>query len=101
MSLSASLPLVSLLPLSCLNVKLETTTTPTPIQGEFPAKCNMGMVALESVESPEDVEALHGFIQAHQEHTGSTTAQKLLDDFGTEVTKFVKVRGLLLFAWCC
>lgn len=61
----------------------------------------MGMVALESVESPEDVEALHGFIQAHQEHTGSTTAQKLLDDFGTEVTKFVKVRGLLLFAWCC
>lgn len=54
----------------------------------------MGMVALEKVETPEDVEALHGFIQQHQEHTGSTTAQKLLDDFGTEVTKFVKVRGL-------
>lgn len=49
------------------------------------------MVALDKVESPEDVEALHGFIQQHQEHTGSTTAQKLLDDFGTEVTKFVKV----------
>eukprot|EP00903_Cladosiphon_okamuranus_P022094 g20316.t1 len=60
-------------------------------EGEFPAKCNMGMVALEKVESPEDVEALHSFIKQHQEHTGSTTAQMLLDDFGSEVTKFVKV----------
>ena len=59
----------------------------------------MGMVALEKVESVEDVEALHGFIQQHQEHTGSTTAQKLLDDFGTAVTKFVKVRGVFVSDW--
>lgn len=73
---------------------------PRPNQGEFPAKCNMGMVALEKVESPEDVEALHSFIQQHQEHTGSTTAQTLLDDFGTEVTKFVKVCvALFLCGW--
>lgn len=59
----------------------------------------MGMVALEKVESPEDVDALHGFIQQHQEHTGSTTAQRLLDDYGTAVTKFVKVRDCVYRIW--
>lgn len=53
----------------------------------------MGMVALESVDSPEEMEELRGFIQAHLDHTGSTKAKDLLDDFGTAVTKFVKVSG--------
>ncbi|CAM9810110.1 unnamed protein product, partial [Hapterophycus canaliculatus] len=61
------------------------------MQGEFPARCNMGMVALESVDSPEEMAELRGFIQAHLDHTGSTKAKELLDDFGTAVTKFVKV----------
>lgn len=61
-------------------------------QGEFPARCNMGMVALEKVDTPEDMEELRGFIQAHLDHTKSTMAKKLLDDFGTSVTKFLKVR---------
>lgn len=65
-------------------------------QGEFPARCNMGMIALEKVDSPEDMDELRGFIQAHQDHTGSVTAKKLLDDFGTSVTKFVKVRAVRL-----
>lgn len=60
----------------------------------------MGMVALEKVDSVEDMEALRGFIQQHQEHTGSTTAQKLLDDFGTAVTKFVKVRVCVGVSFC-
>lgn len=51
----------------------------------------MGMVALEKVETPEDMEALRGFIEEHKKHTGSTVAQALLDDFGTTVTQFVKV----------
>ncbi|CAM9812119.1 unnamed protein product, partial [Choristocarpus tenellus] len=59
--------------------------------GEFPSRCNMGMVGLESVETPEDAESLRGFLAAHQAHTGSTVAQRLLDNFSTEVTKFVKV----------
>lgn len=52
----------------------------------------MGMIALEKVESPEDMESLRTFIGEHHKHTGSTVAEKLLDDFGTSVTKFVKVR---------
>lgn len=51
----------------------------------------MGMVALEKVETPEDMETLRGFIEEHKKHTGSTVAQALLDDFGTTVTQFVKV----------
>lgn len=53
----------------------------------------MGMVALEKVESPEDMESLRSYIAEHQKHTGSAVAKDLLDDFGTEVTKFVKVCG--------
>lgn len=51
----------------------------------------MGMVGLEKVESPEDMEALRGFIESHHKHTDSSVAKALLDDFGTSVTKFVKV----------
>lgn len=53
----------------------------------------MGMVALEKVDSPEDMESLRSFISEHQKHTGSSVAKELLDDFGTTVTKFVKVRA--------
>ncbi|CAN0568777.1 unnamed protein product, partial [Laminaria digitata] len=60
-------------------------------KGDFPARCNMGMVALDKVESPEDMESLRSFIADHHKHTDSTVAKDLLDDFGTEVTKFVKV----------
>lgn len=60
-------------------------------EGQFPERCNMGMVALEKVENPEEMELLRGFISEHQRHTGSTVAQAVLDDFGTAVTKFAKV----------
>lgn len=66
-------------------------------QGQFPSRCNMGMVALEKVESPQDMESLRTFIADHHKHTGSTVAEGLLDDFGTAVTKFVKVSDWL--AW--
>lgn len=52
----------------------------------------MGMVALDKVEIPEDVDALRGFISEHYDHTKSTVAKDILDDFGMAVTKFVKVR---------
>lgn len=51
----------------------------------------MGMVALDKVESPEDMEALREFISEHHKHTDSSVAKMLLDDYGTAVTKFVKV----------
>lgn len=66
----------------------------THLQGQFPERCNMGMVALEKVENPEEMELLRGFISEHQRHTGSTVAQAVLDDFGTAVTKFAKVKRI-------
>lgn len=60
------------------------------------------MVGLEKVESPEDVQALQGFISEHYRHTNSSVAKEMLDDYGTTVTKFVKVREkttLLFFFW--
>lgn len=58
----------------------------------------MGMVALDKVETPEDMESLRGFIEEHHKHTGSSVAKRLLDDFGTEVTNFVKV-GTNGYSW--
>lgn len=57
----------------------------------------MGMIALDKVESPEDMESLRTFIGEHHKHTGSKVAEKLLDDFGTSVTKFVKVCVVFFF----
>lgn len=51
----------------------------------------MGMVALDKVDKPEDMELLREFISEHHKHTDSSVAKALLDDFGTSVTKFVKV----------
>ncbi|CAN0462769.1 unnamed protein product [Discosporangium mesarthrocarpum] len=51
----------------------------------------MGMVGLEKVDAPEDVKELRGFLEAHHQHTESTVAKRLLDNYSVEVTKFVKV----------
>ncbi|MCM0043167.1 MAG: glutamate synthase-related protein [Burkholderiaceae bacterium] len=81
--------------------------------GSFASKCNMAMVALESVLSASEQEAtigkaawhsltrggerqadeliLKGLIERHFKHTGSTIARTLLDDWSTARTKFVKV----------
>ncbi len=81
--------------------------------GEFAAKCNMSMVALDPVLSAADQEAkleraiwhssrrgsepqtdeaiLKGLIERHFKYTGSTRARNLLDDWTTARGKFVKV----------
>ena len=59
---------------------------------EFPAKCNMGMVALEDVVDEEDRTELRGFIEAHKRHTGSTRAAELLDrNWNQVLCEFIKV----------
>ena len=57
----------------------------------FPAKCNMGMVGLDRVTDPAEVETLAGYVRAHLEHTGSTVAKELLGDWVGAISKFVKV----------
>ena len=81
--------------------------------GEFEAKCNMSMVALDQVlagdvqvatvdksiwhsrlrggEGETDEAILRDLIERHFKHTGSTRARNLLDDWARSRAKFVKV----------
>jgi glutamate synthase (NADPH) large chain len=81
--------------------------------GDFSKKCNMAMVALDTVLSSADQEAkldralwhstvrngegqtdeaiLKGLIERHFKYTGSTRARNLLDDWANARSKFVKV----------
>ena len=60
-------------------------------RGEFPDRCNAGMVALESVVTDEEVEQLRADIAEHKEVTGSPVAERMLADWQNEVKHFVKV----------
>jgi glutamate synthase (NADPH) large chain len=81
--------------------------------GDFSKKCNLAMVALDTVLSSADQEAkldralwhstvrngegqadeaiLKGLIERHFKYTGSTRARNLLDDWANARSKFVKV----------
>ncbi|MCA9085232.1 MAG: glutamate synthase large subunit [Planctomycetaceae bacterium] len=58
---------------------------------KFLVNCNLETVALEKVEAAEDVAELKSIIERHQQYTGSVTARKILSDWDTAVTQFVKV----------
>jgi len=60
-------------------------------EDKFPARCNMGLVGLESIDTEEDKEDLYNDIREHVEATGSTVGQKMLENWDEEVKKFVKV----------
>jgi len=53
--------------------------------------CNLEMVELEMVADPADIDELKQLIENHQRYTGSTVAEKILDDWETALTKFTKV----------
>ena len=59
--------------------------------GKFPARCNMGLVGLETIDTPEESQELYGYIKEHVNTTGSTVGQKMLDDWDSTVGQFVKV----------
>ena len=59
--------------------------------GKFPARCNMGLVALETIDTPEESQDLYGYIKEHTDTTGSVVGQAMLDDWDNRVGKFVKV----------
>jgi glutamate synthase domain-containing protein 3 len=61
--------------------------------GTFKPRCNLAMVELEDL-SPEDEAALRGMLHNHYEYTRSPLAKAVLDDFGRQVRKFVKVMPL-------
>jgi len=60
-------------------------------EGKFPERCNMGLVALETIDTIEEKEKVYGFIQEHVEVTGSPVGQRMLENWESEHKKFVKV----------
>ena len=59
--------------------------------GSFPCRCNMESFELESVSSAEDILELKQLIKNHAEYTNSPVARKVLEDWETSLSQFVKV----------
>ena len=57
---------------------------------QFPALVNYEMVELEPLDE-DDREWLRATVERHRELTGSTVAERLLDQWGSEVEAFRKV----------
>lgn len=60
-------------------------------QGTFQERCNREMVLLETVEETYEAEELRQMLQRHVTFTGSTVAQRLLQQWEQSLWKFVKV----------
>lgn len=58
---------------------------------EFRMNCNLEMVELEPVEEAIDIAELKELIQKHANYTGSTVAQRILNDWDTELSRFTRV----------
>jgi glutamate synthase (ferredoxin) len=59
--------------------------------GMFSRRCNTGMVDLESLEDPAEIDLVQTLIMKHAAATGSTHAQRLLSDWGGLQQKLVKI----------
>ena len=59
--------------------------------GDFSGKCNTGTFELETVQSEADISELKNMIQKHEQYTGSAVARQILDDWSSELQKFIKV----------
>ncbi|HYG75261.1 MAG TPA: glutamate synthase large subunit [Planctomycetota bacterium] len=60
------------------------------VDGDFKQNCNLGMVALEELES-EDLDLVKKLIEKHEQHTGSSRAKEILAGWKQHSKKFVKV----------
>lgn len=59
--------------------------------GKFPARCNMGLVGLETIDTSMESEEIYAYIKEHTEITGSHVGQEMLDNWDERVGQFVKV----------
>ncbi|MEE9356286.1 MAG: glutamate synthase large subunit [Methylococcaceae bacterium] len=57
----------------------------------FPQNCNPGMVELEKIEHEHDIDELQSLIQLHLDHTESTIAATVLNNWNAVLPQFVKV----------
>jgi glutamate synthase (NADH) len=59
--------------------------------GKFPQRCNMGLVGLETIDTPEEQDEVYGYIKEHVDMTGSAVGQEMIDNWNSRVGQFVKV----------
>jgi glutamate synthase (NADPH/NADH) large chain/glutamate synthase (ferredoxin) len=60
------------------------------LDGGFRSRCNTELVGFDEI-TPDDALELRGFIEEHSERTGSQVAQRILDSWDDQLTRFVKV----------
>ncbi|KAL3939949.1 MAG: hypothetical protein SGBAC_005406, partial [Bacillariaceae sp.] len=58
---------------------------------KFPARCNMGLVGLESIDTEAEKQEVFEYIQEHVEATGSGVGQGMLENWDEKSKQFVKV----------
>ena len=59
--------------------------------GQFAIHCNQSIVDLLPVEEEEDISELRDLIDEHRKLTGSTVAEKILNEWQATLPKFIKV----------
>ena len=59
--------------------------------GTFAERCNSGLVDLEPLVADADVAEAKALVEKHLRYTGSTVAERLLDDWQGAIGRFVKV----------
>src|SRR4029453_9198705 len=61
------------------------------VDGHFRRRCNLGMVELERLDEPEDIDLVRDLIRRHVYHTASTYADAILKDWINVQPRFIKV----------
>jgi glutamate synthase (ferredoxin) len=61
------------------------------VDGDFASRCNLEMVDLEAIASPEEAAEVAGLIRRHHETTHSAVARRILERWDDHVGQFVKV----------
>jgi glutamate synthase (ferredoxin) len=61
------------------------------VTGDFPGRCNLAMVGLETLEDPQEIAEVRAMIERHSRHTGSNRGRYILQLWEDMVPKFVKV----------
>jgi glutamate synthase domain-containing protein 3 len=60
------------------------------VDGGFRSRCNTELVGFDEI-TPDEALELRGWIEEHQQRTGSTVAERVLDAWDAELGRFVKV----------
>ena len=58
---------------------------------KFPARCNMELVGLETIDTDVEKEEVFGYIQEHVAATGSRVGTEMLENWDSMCKNFVKV----------